>query len=122
MAGLNTADVAYKATDTHAIASQTDAAATATLSAPGAGLRYLITQFEVSASAAPAASVYVEVKNGATTIVGLRLPAAAIAPVVVTLKRPLVVDVNAACSIVCPALGAGVVGTVGIHAIKVAAQ
>ncbi len=123
MPGLNTADVAYKATDRHAIATQTAATATATLTAPGAGKRYLITGYEVSAGAATSATGTFNIKNGSTDIVTLQIPTGvAFAPIVVTLKRPFVVDVNTACSAVCTTLGTGVACTVAIHAVIVAAQ
>lgn len=119
--GLNTADVAYKPSNQHAIATQTAATATATLAAPGAAKRYLITGYEISASAAPTAAGTYNVKNGTTNIVTLNIPTAAFAPIVVTLKRPFEVDVNTACSVTVGSLGTGIVCTVGIHAVIVPA-
>lgn len=101
-----------------AVDTQTNAIATATIAAPGAGLVLYITGISFSASAAPAAAVRVLVKQGTTTIDSFEVPAAAFGPVHINYARPLRADANALVSVTLPALGAAVVGDCSIHAFK----
>lgn len=90
--------------------SATNAAATFT-KAGVANFRHYITGISVSADAAPAAAVTVDLRNGATDIERWELSATAFSPIILDFKRPYVCDVGVAATLEIPALGAGVTGT-----------
>lgn len=93
------------------IASATNGAATATKAAEQ-NRRHYITGIVISASAAPAASVQVDVRKGAVDFISAEIANAAFAPIMWELKRPIEGNINEAVSINLPALGASVIGTV----------
>jgi len=94
--------------------SQTNATATATQAAK-AGARHFVTGLTISASAAPAAAVTAQLKDGNTVIDQFEIPAGAFAPILHNYTRPLRGSVNSAITLVVPALGASVKGTAVIH-------
>jgi hypothetical protein len=96
------------------VASGTNTTVTAAQAAPFGKQRNYIAAISVSASAAPATTVSVQVREAAGTIIHDRfeLPAAAFAPIVINYVRPIEIGQGANCDVTMPALGAGVVGTV----------
>lgn len=104
-------DKAFAPTQWTVVDSQTNATATATKAAV-AGKQHFITGISFSMSAAPAAAVTVQVKDGSTVLDQFQIPAAAQAPLLSNYNPPLTITVGAAASITVGALGAGVVGTV----------
>lgn len=104
-------DRALAPTTWSVVVSQTNAPATATRAA-ATGKQHFITGFSFSMSAAPAAAVVVEVRDGATVIDQFQIPAAAQAPLVVSYSRELQCTTGNAATITVGALGAGIVATV----------
>lgn len=96
------------------IDTQTNATATATVAARP-NLAFYITRVVLSAGGAIAASVAAEIRSGATPLLRITLPTGIIAPVVLDFdQRPLEVPRNTVPSVVLPALGAGIPGTVSV--------
>lgn len=103
----------------HAVATATNAAATVTLAAPGERNRWLVVGMTISTSAAPATAVALTVSSASTEIERVQFPAALFAPVSTTsVYRG---GANEAITVTLPALGAGVVGTVTVRAMKIPA-
>jgi hypothetical protein len=122
MANLN--DVAFRAADYFESGSATNAAATATRAAPGAGRRHVLTGVLITMSAAPTAGGAVTL-TGAKAIggpTGTTLHTIAAGGVLdITLPIRLECEVNTALSIALPALGVGVVGSVTLFGFTVGA-
>lgn len=93
------------------IDTKTNATATATKAAE-VGRRHYITGIVISASAAPTAAVQMDVRKAAVDFISAEIAAAAFTPIMWELKRPIEGNINEAVSVVLPALGAGVIGTV----------
>ncbi len=104
-------DKSFAPTQWTVVASQTNATTTATQAAVAAK-QHFITGISFSMSAAPAAAVTVQVKDGSTVLDQFQIPAAAQAPLVHNYHPPLTITVGNAASITVGALGAGVVSTV----------
>lgn len=90
--------------------SQTNAQAAA-VRAAATGMQHYICSISISASAAPAAAVQAEVRQGSTVLDRFEIPAAAFSPFVHNYSRPLQGATGGTVSVVIPALGAGVRGT-----------
>lgn len=95
------------------IASATNGIATATRAAEQ-NRRHYITGIVISASGAPAAAVQVDIRKGAGDFISAEIPTSAFVPIMWELKRPIEGNINEAVSIVLPALGAGITGTVAL--------
>lgn len=98
-------------------ASATNGSATASISAPDSTRNTIVVYgLLISMSAAPATAVAALFKDGSTTKLTINIPAAAQSPIYVPFPagHPYVVTQGAAASLVCPALGSGVVGTAAI--------
>lgn len=94
---------------------QTNATATATKAAV-VGHRHYVTGITVSASAAPAAAVEVQLlSGGATSMDDFEVPANAFAVIRFNYDSPLRGGIGEAITLVLPALGAAVVGNVVIN-------
>ncbi len=104
-------DSAFAPTQWTVVASQTNATATATKAADATKQHYL-TGISFSMSAAPAAPVTVQVKDGTTVLDQFQIPAAAQAPLILNYVPPLAITPGNLAEITVGALGAGVVGTV----------
>lgn len=91
--------------------SQTNATATATQAAVSTK-QHFITGISFSMSAAPAAALTVQVRDGATVLDQFQIPAAAQAPLVMNYSAPLACTPGNAASITVGAGGAGIVCTV----------
>lgn len=104
-------DKAFAPTTWSVVTSETNATATAT-KAGATGKQHFVTGISFSMSAAPAAAVTVQVKDGTTVIDQFQIPAAAQAPFVHNYHPPLEITAGAAAAITVAALGSGVVGTV----------
>jgi hypothetical protein len=104
-------DKSFAPTQWTVVTSQTNATATATRNAV-TGKQHFITGISFSMSAAPAAAVTVQVRDGVTVLDQFQIPAAAQAPLVHNYHPPLTITSGAAASITVGALGTGVVGTV----------
>jgi hypothetical protein len=104
-------DIALAPTTWTVVASQTNATATATQAAV-TGKQHFITGISFSMSAAPAAAVTVQVRQGATVLDQFQIPAAAQAPLIHNYTPALQLAAGTEASITVGALGAGVVGTV----------
>jgi hypothetical protein len=92
-------------------ATGTNATVTASKAAPGNGLRNYVFGLSFSASAAPAASVEVQLRKtgGSAILDAWQIPANAIAPIVINyLTHPFNGDDNGDIDLNIPALGAGV--------------
>jgi hypothetical protein len=101
--------------EVHAVDSQTNATATAQVTAR-ATLSFYVTGFSFSANGTPAAAVQVELREGVSPLARYEVPASAFAPVIVMLHdRPIEVKPGFVPSIVMPALGAAIRGTVTLH-------
>lgn len=110
MAGISDS---LRLSDSFTRATATNGAATATVAAK-ATCRFVVTSISISASAAPAATVEVTLKDGAGTFMdAFQIPAAAFAPVVINYNNhSLMGPVNTTVVLDCPALGSGVIGVV----------
>ena len=107
-------DKAFAPTQWTVVDSQTNATATATKAAVS-GKQHFITGVSFSMSAAPAASVTVQVKDGSTVLDQFQIPGGAgtaQAPLVHNYYPPLQITSGNAATITVGALGATVVGTV----------
>ncbi|MFZ9446117.1 MAG: hypothetical protein ACO277_08205 [Ilumatobacteraceae bacterium] len=104
-------DKAFAPTTWTVVNSQTNATATATQAAV-TGKQHFVTGISFSMSAAPAAAVTVQVRDGATVIDQFQIPAAAQAPLIHNYHPPLEITSGNLASITVGALGTGVVGTV----------
>lgn len=93
----------------------TNTAAVVTLATPtDISQRWLVEGVWFSASAAPAAAVAATVTSDGADLLRLQIPAAAFAPIGV--GTPLYGAKGKSVVVTLPALGAGVVGTVSVHA------
>jgi hypothetical protein len=107
--------------DAQDVASAVNGAATVTLAAPGARLRWLVLSTTISMNGDPAAAVsFTIVSGGATTLERIEFPAAACAPY--NSRGIYKGGVNEAVVLSLPALGASIRGTVSVRAIKVPAS
>lgn len=104
-------DRAFAPTTWTVVDSKTNDTATATKAAV-AGKQHFITGVSFSMSAAPAAAVTVQVKDGTTVIDQFQIPAAAQAPLIMNYHPPLQLTPGNAATLTVGALGSGVVGTV----------
>jgi hypothetical protein len=104
-------DAALAPTQWTVVDSQTNATATATQAAV-AGKQHFITGISFSMSAAPAAAVAVQVRQGTTVLDQFQIPAAAQAPLIHNYTPPLAITPGQSANITVGALGSGVVGTV----------
>lgn len=103
--------------DTQDVQKATNGAATVTLAAPGARLRWLVESLTISMSGDPAAAVEFSITSGAAVIERIQFPAAACAPFsTCAIYRG---GINEAVVLTLPALGAGIVGCVSVRANKV---
>lgn len=76
------------------------------------GLSIYILGITISATAAPAAAVEVDVKDGTTIILPFQIPANAFAPIVLGFgSQPVKITKGANASLVIPALGSGVISS-----------
>lgn len=107
-------DLAYAPTRWAVVDTQTNAQATAQ-KAGQAGYEHHITGFSISASAAPAAAVQAEVRDGANVLDRFEIPAGAFSPIIHNYTRPFIGTAGNAVSVVVPALGAGVRCTASIR-------
>jgi hypothetical protein len=100
---------------THAPAANTAAIATVTGIAKGAGGDLHLVGYQFSASAAPAAAVDVTITGLEDGTLTIAVPAAAFAPVVVMLPRPLRVTPGTNLVGTLPALGGTTVGRMTLY-------
>lgn len=98
----------------HNEASATNSAATATITGKS-NMRFYITAFSLSASAAPAAAVQAEIRSGSNVLMTFDIPAAAFSPIFVNVQHPLRCNAGEAPVVNLPALGAAVVGSASVH-------
>lgn len=108
--------------ETQSVASAVNGAATITLAAPGATMRWLVLSTSISMSGDPTATVSFTIKStaGATLLEQLEFPAAACAPVVSNCIYKG--DTNGDVVLNLPALGTAIRGTVSVRAVKVPAN
>lgn len=105
-------ELLFKPSTDSTVASAVNATATATLPAPGAGKRWMVTGIQISASAAPVAAVSAELQINTVQEMRWEIPASAFAPIIMNFKRPFRGGVDHAVDAILPALGAGVRGTI----------
>lgn len=79
------------------------------------GKTHYVTGYRLSASGAPAATVSATLKDGATVVEQVEIPAAVIAPIVVTFRHPLKCTKGALTEVSCPAIGGVTRCTVTLH-------
>lgn len=108
-----------KPADQFAIDTQTNATATATITAPTSPRCVLITGVSISADRAPASPFTVQVKDGTTVIKQFEIPAAAFSPIEIDFKRGLICGPGNAAVITAGAGGASVKVTLGIAGILI---
>lgn len=104
-------DLLFAPTQWYVVATAVNGNAVATMPAR-AKARHYIVGVDISASAAPAATVSATLKDGAATMMQLEIPAAAFAPLMHNYMRPWEGSTNSDAVLTLPALGAGVRGTV----------
>lgn len=110
-------DLLYAPSKWTVVASGTNTTVTATQAAPAGKQRNYIVGVSISASAAPAAPVTVQIREAAGSVVHDQfvIPAVAFAPIVINYVRPIEIGQGQNCDVTLPALGSGVVGTVTVR-------
>lgn len=105
---------AWEPTQWSVVDTQTNATATAT-KAGGQNLQHFVTGVSISFSAAPAAAVVIEVRDGATVLERYQIPAANTAPIITNFVPPIAITTGNAATVTVGAAGAGVVVSVAIR-------